>query len=57
MKAYIYSAKRKDWNEIGTLVAPTRTHAMRRLRKREYESITVREILEPTTTNLYLYDV
>lgn len=56
MKAYIYQATRGDLRETGTLVAPTRIHAIRRLRKRAYSLITVREIKEPTTTNLRLYD-
>lgn len=56
MKAFVYHANRGDIREMGTLVAPTRLHAVRRLRKRAYSLITVREIKEPTTTNLRLYD-
>lgn len=56
MKAYIYQARREGYTEIGTLVAPTRTHAVRRLRQRAYTAITLREVLEPTTRNLRLYD-
>lgn len=56
MKAYVYHAQRGDFRETGTLVAPTRLHAIRRLRQRAYRHIELREILEPTTPNLRYYD-
>ena len=56
MKAFVYQARRNGLREIGTLVAPTRTHAIRRLRQHSYAIITLREIENPTTSNLQLYE-
>lgn len=56
MKAYIYHARRGQYRETGTLVAPTRTHAMRRLRQRKYRKIELREIVEPKVRHLRFYD-
>ena len=56
MKAFVYQANRNEYREIGTLVAPTRTHAIRRLRQHAYSVITLRQIEDPTTPDIQLYD-
>ena len=56
MKAFVYQANRGGYREMGTLVAPTRVHAIRRLRQHAYSVISLRQIVDPTTPNLQLYD-
>ncbi len=56
MKAYIYQAHRGEFRETGTLVAPTRTHALRRLRQRAYRNIDLREIQQSPKGHLQYYD-
>ena len=56
MKAYIYQASRGEFRETGTLVAPTRTHALRRLRQRSYRQIELREVVQSPKRNLSFYD-